>query len=103
MKFFTRIFASVLLMLMAAHPFAQDVRESEVPLDPKVVKGTLENGLTYYIRHNETPENRAEFYLFNNVGGVLETPEQNGLAHFTEHMAFNGTENFPDKGVLDYM
>ncbi|MFW5974575.1 MAG: M16 family metallopeptidase, partial [Bacteroidota bacterium] len=105
MKLLKSIWVMIALTAMfTTTVFAQDkLQEERVPLDPKVKKGKLENGLTYYIRHNETPENRAEFYLFNNVGAVLEMPEQNGLAHFTEHMAFNGTENFPGKGVLDYM
>ncbi len=74
-----------------------------VPLDPEVRYGKLENGLTYYIRHNEKTENRAEFYLVNDVGAILETDAQNGLAHFCEHMCFNGTKNFPGKGILNYM
>uniref|UniRef100_UPI0034A15735 M16 family metallopeptidase n=2 Tax=Bacteroides TaxID=816 RepID=UPI0034A15735 len=61
----------------------------------------LDNGLTYYIRHNKLPENRAEFYIAQKVGSILEEPQQRGLAHFLEHMAFNGTKNFPgdDKGL----
>lgn len=90
--------------IVTAPAYSQSkLQDQKVPLDPKVKKGKLDNGLTYYIRHNATPENRAEFYLFVDAGAVLETPKQNGLAHFTEHMAFNGTKNFPDKGVLDYM
>lgn len=94
---------SFILMLVTSVIIAGNTTDKEVPLDPKVKKGTLDNGLTYYIRKNVKPEQRAEFYLFVNAGAVLETPEQNGLAHFCEHMAFNGTENYPDKGVLDYM
>ncbi len=74
-----------------------------LPNDPAVRVGKLENGLTYYIRHNELPQNRAEFYLATNVGGIYETPDQDGLAHFLEHMCFNGTERFPGKGILDYL
>ena len=74
-----------------------------LPNDPAVRVGKLENGLTYYIRHNELPEHRAEFYLATNVGGIYETPDQDGLAHFLEHMCFNGTESFPGKGILDYL
>lgn len=99
-KSFSLTAFAVLMTLMVK---AGNTSDKDVPLDPKTRMGTLENGFTYYIRHNETPENRAEFYLFNDVGAILETAEQNGLAHFAEHMAFNGTDNFPDKGVLDYM
>ena len=75
----------------------------QLPGDPAVRKGKLENGLTYYIMHNELPAQRAEFYLATNVGAIQETPDQDGLAHFLEHMCFNGTKNFPDKGILDYL
>ena len=75
----------------------------KVPLDPGVRYGVLDNGMTYYIRSNELPENRADFYIVFNVGAILEDDNQNGLAHLTEHMAFNGTENFPKKGVLDFL
>ena len=74
-----------------------------LPNDPAVRVGHLDNGLTYYIRHNELPAGRAEFYLATNVGAIQETPDQDGLAHFLEHMCFNGTEHFPDKGILDYL
>jgi zinc protease len=77
--------------------------ESPVPVDPKVNKGTFENGLTYYIRENEKPEGRAEIRLVVNAGSILETEEQQGLAHFVEHMAFNGTENFSKDAILDYL
>ncbi len=74
-----------------------------LPGEQSVKKGTLENGLTYYICHNEIPAQRAEFYLATNVGAIQETPDQDGLAHFLEHMCFNGTKNFPDKGILNYL
>ncbi|MBQ9192750.1 MAG: insulinase family protein [Bacteroidales bacterium] len=74
-----------------------------LPNDPAVRIGHLDNGLTYYIRHNELPAQRAEFYLATNVGAIQEEPDQDGLAHFLEHMCFNGTEHFPDKGILDYL
>ncbi|MEI7661392.1 MAG: insulinase family protein [Bacteroidota bacterium] len=73
------------------------------PLDPLVRTGVLENGMHYYIRSNKMQEKRGEFYIAHNVGAILEEDNQNGLAHFTEHMAFNGTRNFPKKGVLDYL
>lgn len=73
----------------------------EIAIDPELRKGVLENGLTYYIRHNEEPKERASFYIVQNVGALLEDDEQNGLAHFLEHMAFNGTEHFPGKGIIN--
>ena len=74
-----------------------------VPFDPNVRRGKLENGLTYYIRHNEKPAQRANFYIAQKVGSILEEDDQQGLAHFLEHMAFNGTLNFPGKALLNYM
>ncbi len=76
----------------------------QIPNSDQFTIGKLDNGLTYYIRHNELPAGRAEFYLATNAGAVLEKqPEQDGLAHFLEHMCFNGTEHFPGKGILDYL
>ncbi len=74
-----------------------------LPNDPAVKVGKLDNGLTYYIRHNANPAERAEFYLATNVGAIQEAPDQDGLAHFLEHMCFNGTEHFPDKAILDWL
>lgn len=75
----------------------------ELPLNPNVIHGTLPNGLNYYILHNEEPKNRANFYIAQKVGSTLETPEQLGLAHFLEHMAFNGTTHYPGKDMLNYL
>ena len=75
---------------------------SELPLDPLVRYGKLENGLTYYIRKNAKPENRAAFRLAVNVGSNMETEKQLGLAHFVEHMAFNGSENFAKNEIVDF-
>lgn len=77
--------------------------QTPLPLNPAVKHGTLPNGLNYYILHNEEPKERANFYIAQKVGSTLETPEQLGLAHFLEHMAFNGTKNFPGKNMLDYL
>jgi len=77
--------------------------DKDLPLDPKIRFGKLDNGLTYYVMHNEEPKDRVSFYIVQNVGAILENDDQNGLAHFLEHMAFNGTENYPDKGVLEYL
>lgn len=95
-KFITLI---VVLTTSACALFAQN----QLPNDPEVRKGKLENGMTYYIRHNDKPQGRAEFYLATNVGAIQETPDQDGLAHFLEHMCFNGTKNLPDKMLLEYL
>lgn len=71
-----------------------------IPVSDKVLTGKLSNGLTYYVRHNEEPKERASFYIIQNVGAILENDDQNGLAHFLEHMAFQGTDNFPGKGII---
>ena len=73
-----------------------------LPVDSAVRVGKLENGLTYYIRHNEYPKQRAEFHIAQAVGATMEEDHQNGLAHFLEHMAFNGTEHFEGKGIIEY-
>src|SRR5574344_378697 len=73
------------------------------PIDTAVVHGKLSNGLTYYIRHNEQPQQRADFYIVQRVGAILEDDNQDGLAHFLEHMAFNGTKNFPGKQLINYL
>ncbi len=75
----------------------------EVPFNSAIRKGVLPNGLTYYIMHNETPKGSASFYIYQNVGAVLETDQQDGLAHFLEHMAFNGTITYPGKSMLNML
>ena len=82
-----------------AFMYGQEMMEKLV-MDPKIRYGKLDNGLTYYIRHNETPKERAEFYIVNNVGSLQEEDNQRGLAHFLEHMAFSGSKNFPSKGGI---
>ncbi|MEG1998523.1 MAG: insulinase family protein [Bacteroidales bacterium] len=74
-----------------------------LPIDKDVRYGRLDNGLTYIIRHNENPKNRADFYIAQKVGSILEEEDQRGLAHFLEHMAFNGSEHFPAKSMLNYL
>jgi zinc protease len=74
-----------------------------IPVDPAVRIGQLDNGLTYYIRHNELPAQRADFYIAQKVGSILEEDNQRGLAHFLEHMCFNGTTNFPGKSLIQYL
>ena len=75
----------------------------KIPMDPKVKIGVLENGLTYYIRKNSEPQQRAQLYLVLKAGSLQENDDQKGLAHFTEHMAFNGTKSFPKNELIDYL
>ncbi|MDE5883254.1 MAG: insulinase family protein [Muribaculaceae bacterium] len=82
---------------------AQMPQLTPLPLNPKVTHGVLPNGLSYYIMHNEMPKERANFYIAQKVGSTLETQEQLGLAHFLEHMAFNGTSHYPGKNMLNYL
>ncbi len=76
--------------------------KSTIPQDPKVCKGVLPNGMTYYVRANETPKNRAELFLVVKAGSIDEDEDQQGLAHFCEHMSFNGTKNFPKHDLISY-
>ncbi|WP_025763593.1 M16 family metallopeptidase [Dyadobacter tibetensis] len=82
---------------------AQDLSKQNIPLDPSVKMGKLKNGLTYYIRQNKEPEKRAELRLVIKAGSILETEEQQGLAHFMEHMNFNGTKNFPKNELVNFL
>ena len=110
MKSFLRImFGAIALIILSGQWLtvnAQEMQLPPIPVDPAVRIGHLDNGLTYYIRHNEKPENRVEFYIAQKVGSIQEEPRQRGLAHFLEHMAFNGTKNFPGnekgKGIVDW-
>jgi len=93
----------VLFVILFIIPFvAQAQGLQPMPMDTAIRYGKLSNGLTYYIRHNEQPKERAEFYIAQNVGAILEEDSQNGLAHFLEHMAFNGTKHFPGNSLLNY-
>lgn len=74
-----------------------------MPADPELRTGKLPNGITYYIRHNEKPKGQADFYILHNVGAIQENDSQQGLAHFLEHMAFNGTKNLEGKTVIEYL
>jgi zinc protease len=99
-------FVLSMLAFLVIAPFfvsAQDMLKQAVPVDPAIRTGKLENGMTYFIRHNQEPKERVSFYMIQNVGALLENDNQNGLAHFLEHMAFNGTEHYPGKGFLDYL
>jgi zinc protease len=83
--------------------YAQSDLSKEVPLDPRVRMGVLDNGLVYYIQENSKPENKVELRLAVNAGSILEEDDQQGLAHFTEHMAFNGTRNFEKNELISYL
>ena len=85
---------------------AQELNQTigKFAIDKKIRYGRLDNGMTYYIRHNELPKERAEFYIVHNVGSMQEENNQRGLAHFLEHMAFNGSKNFPEnKGIQSFV
>lgn len=82
---------------------AQKPLSEVIPLDPAIKIGKLPNGFTYYIRKNVEPKNRVQLYLANKVGSILENDDQKGLAHFMEHMGFNGTKNFPKNDLVNYL
>ena len=101
---FKRLFTTLLVLGSVVIASAQQQPQMPpIPTDPNVRIGKLENGLTYYIRHNELPEDRADFYIAQKVGSILEEENQRGLAHFLEHMCFNGTTNFPGKGIINWL
>jgi zinc protease len=93
----------ILALLSVSFAWAQIDATNEIPRDPNVVYGKLDNGMTYYIRHNETPKNRAELSIVTHAGAINEDEDQRGLAHFVEHMAFNGTKNFPKHELVDFL
>ncbi|MBV1925008.1 MAG: insulinase family protein, partial [Dokdonia sp.] len=110
MKNYTKLFLGLLLSSNVA--FAQTTGDlqttnpiptEEVPTDPNVKVGTLSNGLTYYIRNNGKPEDKVELRLAVNAGSIMENDRQLGLAHFMEHMNFNGTKNFQKNDLVDYL
>ena len=109
MKLLGKRFILTLILPLLTLPLAQlqgqlqPSPDDPLPLDPQVRTGTLENGLTYFIRENQRPENRAELRLAVNAGSVLETEGQRGLAHLLEHMAFNGTANFQEQELVEYL
>lgn len=104
-----RIFSLMMMCLAmigvvnAQAPAGQMPQLTPMPVMPGVRSGVLPNGLHYYVLHNAEPKNRANFYIAQKVGSTLETPEQLGLAHFLEHMAFNGTKTYPGKDLLNYL
>src|SRR5262245_38686743 len=87
----------------APAPPAAAALSQQIPVDPLITTGQLPNGVRYYVRANARPENRAELRLVVNAGSIVEDDDQQGLAHFVEHMAFNGTKNFPKQDVVAFM
>ncbi|MCF8452615.1 MAG: insulinase family protein [Pedobacter sp.] len=81
----------------------KQVPSGTIPLDPAIRTGKLPNGFTYYIRKNIEPKNRVQLYLANKIGSIMENDDQRGLAHFMEHMGFNGTKNFPKNDLVNYL
>ncbi len=104
---FSMIALALLLSVAPGGPtlYAQDKNKNQqvVPADPKVVKGKLANGLTYYIRPNSKPGKKVELRLVVNAGSILENEDQQGLAHFMEHMEFNGTQHYPKNKLIDFL
>lgn len=92
---------TALLLLITAATKAQ-MPDMTLPVDKDVRMGKLDNGLTYFIRHNNWPENRANFYIAQKVGSIQEEESQRGLAHFLEHMAFNGSDNFKGNALIEW-
>ena len=98
----TFIFLSILFLAFSFKIVAQPLNfNAPLPVDETVKKGVLANGMTYYIKSTDVVKDAASYYIIQNVGSVLENEDQRGLAHFLEHMAFNGTESFPGKGILN--
>ena len=95
-----RFLTALLLTIASTMGMMAQMEMPAVPVDPDVRIGKLDNGLTYYIRHNNWPEQRAEFYIAQRVGSIQENDDQRGLAHFLEHMAFNGSKHFKGNELL---
>lgn len=101
-NFKSRVVAIAIITAGAFNTHAQDLN-AKLPVDTKVTKGKFANGLTYYIRPNSKPEKKVELRLVVNAGSVLEDDDQQGLAHFMEHMNFNGSKNFPKNELVSYL
>src|SRR5574344_1296891 len=96
-KLLTAIYMVFCVLSMTAQSY------HKIPNDDSVRVGKLPNGLTYYIRQHKWPEHQADFYIAQKVGSILEEENQRGLAHFLEHMAFNGSDRFPGNGLIKYL
>ncbi|TAJ14437.1 insulinase family protein [Marinilabiliaceae bacterium JC017] len=101
-KIFGLLVVTVIVVMGCQTPSSTQ-SSTDIPLDPAIRHGKLDNGMTYYIRHNVEPKERASFYFVQNVGAILEEDHQNGLAHFLEHMSFNGTQHFKGKGIINFL
>ena len=93
----------IVLMVVAVMAATAWAKEQPLPVDPELRIGRLDNGITYYIRHNEQPKGRAEFWLVQNTGSLVEEDDERGMAHFIEHVAFQGTRNFPNIDMVDIL
>ena len=100
-RLFTFVIALIVTFAVAAQPGAQQI--PVIPADKAVRVGQLPNGMKYYLRHNDKQKNLADFYISHDVGAIQEEDDQQGLAHFLEHMAFNGTKNLPGKMLIEYL
>jgi zinc protease len=100
---FNRLLSVVLFFVFSVQSFAQTNLNQPIPVDPNVKIGKLQNGLTYYIRQNKKPENKVELRLVVNTGSIMEDPDQQGLAHFMEHMNFNGTEHYKKNDLVSFL
>ena len=98
-----RLFVAIALISTGLASAQGQMQMPEIPVDDSVRIGKLDNGLTYYLRHNNTPEKKANFYIAQRVGSIQEDDSQQGLAHFLEHMAFNGSEHFPTGTMTEYL
>src|SRR5689334_20093734 len=103
MNHFFKLLLSLLLGSFCFQSFAQYKLTDPLPKDPLVKIGRLPNGLTYYIQKNAKPEKKVELRLVVNAGSILEDPDQQGLAHFMEHMNFNGSKHFPKNELVSYL
>ena len=92
-----------MLLVVAVMAVTAWAKEEPLPVDPELRIGRLDNGMTYYIRHNEQPKGRAEFWLVQNTGSLVEEDDERGMAHFIEHVAFQGTRNFPNIDMVDIL
>jgi len=101
--FFLRCLSAVMMLLLTASTYAQTNLGDKLPVDPNAKVGKLSNGLTYYIRKNSRPEKKVELRLVVNAGSILEEEDQQGLAHFTEHMSFNGSKNFQKNDLVSFL
>ena len=101
-RIFTLALAAIVAFAAVAQPSNQPAPQF-IPQDPAVRTGQLENGMRYFIRHNDKQKGLADFYIIHNVGAIQEDDNQQGLAHFLEHMAFNGTTNLPGKMLIEYL